>query len=229
MRKMNVIKGDMVFQWKYGFYFLYALVLFVYMIIFSFFEGNVRNIIVSCCVYSDPASMGMFFMGALILLEKSQHITASLAISPVSSGEYILGKCASFAVISVTVGLLLIVQGHTDSYLLCMTGVFLSSVIFSLCGVIVGTGVSTLNRYIIGTLPFELFGFAPVIAYRIGFMWDEPLMLIHPGCAAMRLIEGRADMIAGSFASLALWIVFLFIIADKCVRKMYRLVGGVKL
>ncbi|MCR5618679.1 MAG: ABC transporter permease [Lachnospiraceae bacterium] len=229
MRKISIIKGDIVFQWKYGFYFLYVLVLFVYIIIFSFFEGNVRNIIVSCCVYSDPAAMGMFFMGALILLEKSQHITASLAISPVSSEEYILGKCASFAVISVIVGLLLIVQGHTDSYLLCMAGVFLSSVIFSLCGVIVGTGVSNLNQYIIGTLPFELFGFAPVIAYRIGFMWDESLMLIHPGCAAMRLIEGRADMIAGSFASLTLWIVFLFIIADKCVRKMYRLVGGVKL
>jgi fluoroquinolone transport system permease protein len=85
MRKISIIKGDIVFQWKYGFYFLYVLVLFVYMIIFSFFEGNVRNIIVSCCVYSDPAAMGMFFMGALILLEKIQHITASLAISPVSS------------------------------------------------------------------------------------------------------------------------------------------------
>ena len=161
------------------------------MIIFSFFEGNVNNIIVSCCVYSDPAAMGMFFMGALILLEKSQHITNSIIISPVTPEEYILGKIVSFGFISEIVGLVLVLQGHTDNYLLCMLGILFGSIIFSLCGVIVGTKVENLNQYIIGTVPFEIVGFAPVIAYRIGVMWDNPLMLIHPGCAAMRLIEGK--------------------------------------
>ncbi len=91
MRQTNVIKGDILFQWKYGFYLLYVLVILVYVIIFSFFTGDTRNLIVSCCVYSDPASMGMFFMGALILLEKSQHITNSIVVSPVTPREYIYG------------------------------------------------------------------------------------------------------------------------------------------
>ena len=226
MRKINVIKGDIFFQWKYGFYFLYALVILVYMIIFSFFEGNVNNIIVSCCVYSDPAAMGMFFMGALILLEKSQHITNSIIISPVTPEEYILGKIVSFGFISEIVGLVLVLQGHTDNYLLCMFGILFGSIIFSLCGVIVGTKVENLNQYIIGTVPFEIVGFAPVIAYRIGVMWDNQLMLIHPGCAAMRLIEGKTDMLGLSLVSLFIWSVLLFFVADSCVKKMYRRVGG---
>ena len=68
MRKANVIKGDMIFQWKYGFYGLYILMIIIYIVIFSFFSGDVKDTIVSICVYSDPAAMGMFFMGALILL-----------------------------------------------------------------------------------------------------------------------------------------------------------------
>ena len=37
MRKINVIKGDMLFQWKYGFYLLYFLMIIIYMMLFSFF------------------------------------------------------------------------------------------------------------------------------------------------------------------------------------------------
>ena len=229
MRKVNVIKGDIVFQWKYGFYLLYALIILIYMIVFSFFEGNVKNIIVSCCVFSDPAAMGMFFMGALILLEKSQHITNSIVISPVTPMEYLFGKIISFAIISEIVGIILIAQGRTDNFFLSIVGILFGSIIFSMCGVIVGTRVESLNQYIIGTLPFEIVGFVPAIAYRIGFCHDNTLMLLHPGCASMRLIEGKTDMLPLALLSLVIWGILIFIIADKCVRKMYRHIGGVKL
>lgn len=63
MRKANVIKGDMIFQWKYGFYMLYFIIIVIYLVLFSFLNGSVKNTIVSICIYSDPAAMGMFFMG----------------------------------------------------------------------------------------------------------------------------------------------------------------------
>lgn len=229
MRKLNVIKGDMKFQWKYGFYFLYAIMIIIYLVIFSFFRGEVKNTIVSVCVYSDPAAMGMFFMGALILLEKSQRITNSIAISPVTVEEYILGKIVSVGIISEIVGVILMLQGHTENYFLCAIGIFAGSVIFSLCGIIVGAKIESLNQYIIGTLPFEIIGFVPVILYRIGFMWDNKLMIIHPGCSVMRLIEGDTEMAVGAVASIVIWTILLFWIADISVRKMFRKSGGVKL
>ena len=124
MRKINVIKGDMIFQWKYGFYLLYFLMIIIYMMLFSFFEGNTKNVIVDICVYSDPAAMGMFFMGALILLEKSQRITNSIAISPVSTREYILAKVISIGIISEVVGVILISQGkgRADTLIQKITG-----------------------------------------------------------------------------------------------------------
>lgn len=229
MRKVNVIKGDMFFQWKYGFYMLYFLMIIIYYVIFSFLTGNVKDTIVSICVYSDPAAMGMFFMGALILLEKSQRITNSIAISPVTVEEYILGKIVSVGIISEIVGVILMLQGHTENYFFCAIGIFAGSVIFSLCGIIVGAKIESLNQYIIGTLPFEIIGFVPVILYRIGFMWDNKLMIMHPGCSVMRLIEGDTEMAVGAVASIVIWIILLFWIADISVRKMFRKSGGVKL
>ena len=229
MRKVNVIKGDMFFQWKYGFCMLYLLMIIIYYVIFSFLTGNVKDTIVSICVYSDPAAMGMFFMGALILLEKSQRITNSIAISPVTVEEYILGKIVSVGIISEIVGVILMLQGHTENYFWCAIGIFAGSVIFSLCGIIVGAKIESLNQYIIGTLPFEIIGFVPVILYRIGFMWNNKLMIIHPGCSVMRLIEGDTEMAVGAVASIVIWTILLFWRADISVRKMFRKSGGVKL
>lgn len=229
MRKVNVIKGDMFFQWKYGFYMLYLLMIIIYYVIFSFLTGNVKDTIVSICVYSDPAAMGMFFMGALILLEKSQRITNTIAISPVTVEEYILGKIVSVGIISEIVGVILMLQGHTENYFFCAIGIFAGSVIFSLCGIIVGAKIESLNQYIIGTLPFEIIGFVPVILYRIGFMWNNKLMIIHPGCSVMRLIEGDTEMAVGAVASIVIWTILLFWRADISVRKMFRKSGGVKL
>ena len=109
MRRVNVIKGDIVFQWKYGFYALYFLMCIIYFVIFSLFKGDMKDTVISICVYSDPAAMGMFFMGALILLEKSQRVTNSIAISPVTVEEYILGKIMSIGIISEIVGIILFI------------------------------------------------------------------------------------------------------------------------
>ena len=229
MRNLNVIKGDMKFQIKYGFYALYFLLIIVYYVIFSFFEGNVKNTIVSICVYSDPAAMGLFFMGAMMLLEKSQRVTNSLAVSPVTTAEYVMGKVVSIGIISELVGIILLTQGHTENVWLSGLGIFAGSVIFSLCGVIVGAKIESLNQYIVWTIPFEIVGFVPVILYRIGWQWNNRLMLIHPGCSVMALIEGNISMLPVALLSVLAWSAFLFFIANAAVRKMFCISGETKM
>ena len=229
MRKLNVIKGDMKFQIKYGFYALYFILIIVYFVIFSFFKGNVRDTIVSICVYSDPASMGLFFMGALMLLEKSQRVTNSIAVSPVTSGEYVAGKVLSIGIISELVGIILMSQGQVENVLLTSLGIFAGSVIFSLCGIIVGAKIESLNQYIVWTIPFEIVGFVPVILYRIGWQWDNRLMLIHPGCSVMQLLEGKISILPWALGSIIVWSALLFAIAKESVDRMFRISGEIKM
>ena len=90
-------------------------------------------------------------------------------------------------------GTILMVQRDSGNHFLCAVGIFAGSVIFSLCGIIVGTKIESLNQYIIWTIPFEIVGFVPVIVYRIGFLWNERIMLLHPGCSVMQLIVGNRE------------------------------------
>ena len=217
MRKINVIKGDILFQWKYGFYLLYFILVVLYLAFFSYLDGEVKNAVVTICVLSDPAAMGLFFMGALILLEKSQRGTDAIAVSPVSPGEYIAGKVISIGMISLLAGLVLTHQGNLSRVLCSSIGILGGSVLFSLCGIIVGT------------LPFEILGFIPAIAYRLGFQQDNPWMLIHPGCALVRLMDGNMEMMLLSVISVLTWCIIFFVPAYAAVKKMFCTTGKIKL
>lgn len=229
LRLLSVIKGDIHFQWKYGFYYIYILLVILYLGILSLLFGNVKEIVGHIMVYSDPAAMGMFFMGAIVLLEKSQRVLNSIAVSPVSAMQYILGKMCSIGCISLIVALILLSSIGCENLLVRVLGIVSASFVFTLCGIIVGTKISSLTGYIVGTIPFEIVGFLPPIAKCIGLVKDSVWLLLHPGCAQMHLLEGKTDYLFVSVASSILWVVILVFLAKKCVEKMFRSVGGVKL
>ena len=140
-----------------------------------------------------------------------------------------MGKVLSIGIISVFVGIILMTQGGCANYLLCVIGLFTGSAFFSLCGIIVGAKIESLNQYILWTIPFEIVGFVPVILYRNGFLWDNRLMILHPGCSVMQLLEGNRETALLSIISVIVWLIILFWIADLSVRKMFRISGEAKL
>ena len=54
--------------------------------------GYLMSVYGIACVISDPAAMGLFFMGAVILPEKSQRVTSFFAVSPLKAWEYVGAK-----------------------------------------------------------------------------------------------------------------------------------------
>ena len=150
-------------------------------------------------------------------------------MSPVNASEYICGKIVSIGIISIIVGMILMLQENSENLFLSFWGIFLGSVIFSLCGIIVGTKIESLNQYIVWTIPFEIVGFVPVILYRMGFLQSSRLMLLHPGCGVIQLINGNVKLPLFSIVNIIMWIVILFVIADMSVKKMFRTFGGAKM
>lgn len=117
MRIINLIKGDIRFQFKYGFYFVYAVFTAVYLSLIFVMPQSWREKAAAIMIFSDPAAMGLFFMGAIVLLEKSERILNSLAVSPVKTGEYILSKVISLLFISVLVGIAITLPLGTKKYM----------------------------------------------------------------------------------------------------------------
>ena len=171
MRVLNAIKGDIKFQRKVGFYILYALITIIYIVVIgAITDEELKRKVAVSLILSDPAAMGLFFMGAIVLLEKNQHIPIALAVSPLKDGEYVLAKVVSISVISTIVAVILALVSGITNILMVILGTILMCIIFSLLGLIIACKIKSLNQFIIATCPVEVVGFVPALLYYFGVL-----------------------------------------------------------
>ncbi|MHB8131355.1 MAG: fluoroquinolone export ABC transporter permease subunit, partial [Mobilitalea sp.] len=152
MRIRNLILGDVKFQLKYGFYFVYAVFTLIYILLLFALPVAAKEKAVTILIYTDPAAMGLFFMGAIVLLEKSQRVLNSIAVSPVKVSEYIISKVVSLGAISTLVGVIISASAGTGNIFGVMIGTFLGSVIFSLFGLMVAAKINSLNQFMVASM-----------------------------------------------------------------------------
>lgn len=225
MRLRRLILSDIRFQWKYGFYLLYAVLTALYIVVLCSLPSSVRGPIATLLIFSDPAAMGLFFMGAIVLLEKSQRVLSTFAVSPVRKAEYIVAKITALGVISSLVALVLAVAVG-KKLLWVLAGTLCSSVIFSLLGIIVASKINSLNQFILWTVPFELVGFGPAIVYVYGV--DHTAFSYYPANICVDMIAGRFTGIP-KLGVLVLVIGMLAYLAHRSVAKMFQSLGGASL
>lgn len=227
MRLLRLARGDIRFQFKYGFYFLYLIFSILYITLAYILPHDWRQTAVLVMVFTDPSALGLFFMGAIVLYEKSERVLDALAVSPVSVSEYVVSKLLSIGLISSLIALLIAVSSRLSFqpfYFIC--AVFMGSCLFSSCGLILAAKSSTLNDFILSTIPFQIAIILPALAYLFG--WQPAWLLIHPGASMIEL------MMAGHYRWFAFIMLFVSAglacyLAYKVVSKMFRTLGGAKL
>lgn len=227
MRKNALLLGDVRFQFKYGFYFIYTVFSVLYICLLFILPSAWRKTAAILMIFTDPAAMGLYFMGAIVLFEKSERVLDSLAISPVKSTEYVLSKLLSLAVISTLVAMVIgFSVGIVTNVVWFVFAVFFCSCLFSSIGLIIAAKISTLNQFIIATIPAEVLISIPAAVYLFGY--KRNWLLFHPGVCMIELCsEGRYKLTAAIV--LMLWTGFFAVFANHTVKKMFRSVGGVEL
>jgi len=226
MRLVNLIINDIRFQFKYGFYFIYALFCILYLFLLFIFPEGWRAKAASIMIYSDPAAIGLFFMGAIVLLEKNQRVLDALAVSPVRFLEYIIAKTISMAFISVIVALALAFAAGLQNIPIVLMATALTSIIFTLLGLLVATKISSLNQYIIATAPVETICLVPPIIFLFA---PNAMLRWYPLNGSMALISNTSQTLLLNMAILFITVVCLFIAAHRSTVKMWKRLGGAKL
>jgi fluoroquinolone transport system permease protein len=166
-------------------------------------------------------------MGAIILFEKSERVLASLAVSPVKPGEYLAAKLGSLAILACLVAVVIATGGGLPvRYLLFVPGLILTSGLFSAVGLTIAARSTSLNRFILATIPAELLINIPAILYL--FVWRSPWLLFHPGVC---LIELSRD---GAYAwpallILLLWLIPAWLLTRRAVCRMFLTLEGIRL
>lgn len=226
MKFISLLIWDMRFQARYGFYMLYGFLTALYVVLLHAFPQSWRENAAAILIFSDPAAMGLFFMGAIVLLEKSQRVTSSFAVSPLKAFEYVCSKVLSLSLTALLVAGVLAVTANLKSLLLVLLGTFLSSVLFTLAGMIIAAKITSLNQFIPATVPVEILAFVPAVLHLFGI--TPAFFRSYPANACMDLIAGRALSVPGLILTVA-FIVLLFLAAQRCVWNMWQSQGGVRL
>ncbi len=226
MRFQQLIQNEVRFQIRYGIVLLYCVFTAVYLCILGAIPASVRNAAATILIFTDPAAMGLFFMGAIVLLEKSQKIDCSLAVSPITTREYIAAKLLSILLTGTVVGAVLCIFAGTSHLWSAVLGIALSSALFSLCGLIVAVKTSTLNQFVLATVPFEIVICLPALLSFFGVI-RGPWLMIHPGVAAIGLISGGGVWYWCTL-SLLVWSLLVFCFCHKAVNRSFTQMGGGK-
>lgn len=177
---------DARLQFRYGIYFAYGFVVAFYLAIIVLGRDVLPDWAIALIVYSDPAAVGFFFLGALMMLEKAEGVRAALAATPATAAQYFTGKVVTLVGLAlIACSLLLLVHGAGNSALL-LGSVALTSVAFLGIGVPIALRFRTVNGYLIGSGAF----LTPVIA-PAAFALLDPMpawLALWPPIAQFRLI-----------------------------------------
>jgi fluoroquinolone transport system permease protein len=181
---------DIKFQLRHGFYLAYSLISSFYILLLVYLPEQYLEKIASLIIFSDPSTLGFFFMGGLLLLEKEQHIFNPLFITPLSMHRYICSKICSLCLLSVASSCIIKggVFGFSGLTFLMLIGVILTSLLFSLIGIAVAAISQSLNHFFLLATIYTTWLFLPILlAIDLADHW---LFYLLPTTGSLLLIDG---------------------------------------
>lgn len=229
MRLFHAVIGDIRYQIKYGFYFLYAFMTCLYLGILALVPNEYKNITASIILLTDPAALGFFFIGGIWLLEKGEGVHKFYGISPLRPLEYSISKAFSLSLISTAAGVVIVLLGvpsHVD-YLLLAVGMFLGSGFYTLAGLFIATYAKSVNHYmLIGVIPGTVM-VIPAVMVALGV--DNVLLEILPSSVLWQVVEASINGRGANalhIILLAIWLVIILLLINRRMAIALQTEGG---
>lgn len=220
MKLKNLLLGDIKFQIKYGFYFLYLIFTIFYIVILSLLPSSWVETVAWLLIYTDPTTIGLIFMGAIIQLELAEKTFDSLVISPITPTKYLLSKTFSLGILSYLVSVILgLYSKSINNFFTFSLGILLGASIFSCLGMILAFKAKSLNQFILFMIPFMIVIIFPGIIYL--FDCDYLWLLLHPGIAIIHLLA-KTNHLWLAFISAASWSLFIAIMTLQTIKKNFN-------
>jgi len=224
-----LLRQDIRFELRHGIYTVYAVVCGMYVLLLLSLSQSLRMVITPLLIFSDPAVLGFFFMGGMVLLERKQDVLSSLFVTPVSPAQYVLSKALSLALLSLVAALLIALPFFVFNFHLLpfILGVFFTSILVGLISIPFAVNAESLNEYFLSSGLFMVIFMPPLIEYFL--QSGNKLFLLFPTQASILLIRGAFTGITpaaqlAAAAYLLLWISAAWVLANRSVhRYIHRL------
>lgn len=222
----KLFKQDVRFQFRHGFYYLYAFVTVSYIAVLLFIPLEFRSFWTVLIVFTDPGTLGFFFVGAIVMLERNQQLLTYLFITPVKLKSYLWSKIFSLTLIAWLTSLLIAYAalGTTVSFIWLTIAVFLCSFFFTACGLFIAVDAFSMNHFMFRAVLSMMLLYVPMLNY---LDWISiRLFELMPSYSALFLLEHALSAEQGIFSvhvpSGMVWIHLSLLICWNVIA--YRLV-----
>lgn len=146
-------------------------------------------------IFMDPALIGLSFVGAIVLAEKSTKVLSAINMTPTPSWVYVMSKIITFAISGTLAGMVIAYVALETYDPLLMAGVMLlSNCVAVLIGFALVARSQSMNALMIYLLYISTLFFVPLLdLYGVTPEWSKWLMAIIPSHAMLLSIKGAYD------------------------------------
>lgn len=231
MRLSGALLYDLKFQFRHGFYYAYGFVCLLYLALLSFLPPSVKEDVLTLAVFTDTSVLGFFFVGGILLLERSQGVHAWLGVTPLSVGEMIFSKTLSLSLLAFLASSLLYAGSLQipGRIFLPASGILTGSIFFTLIGISLASMVRTVNGFFLLSLPLSVIIIPAILTY---FELVPPaLSLLFPSSGALILLAAGfknfpPHLIGFAYLSSLLWISAAWLITRRRMERYLAATGG---
>jgi fluoroquinolone transport system permease protein len=233
----NMLKWEFTLLYRYKIIHISILSMILYFITTQAIPDMNKTIFHTMLLFFDPAIIGIMFIGALVLFEKSENVLQALVITPMKTDDYILSKVISLTILSIIsatifVALLNIFGGIDFSIPYLAISIILTSVMLILLGFILVSRVKSINEYLLAmAVSFLVLLFPPML--HLSGLYENVIFYLWPTQASFTLFTGvfnAAGMelweIAYGIVYQVIWIGLFYFLAKKAFYKHIVLKGG---
>ena len=173
-------------------------------------------------ILNDPAIIGLFFIGLMVIIERNQQVLSALFVTPVSHHVYLIARIIALSIVcwGCALGMAFSALGTSFHAVHFTFGVLGISVMSCLAGLYLVSYTKEFMAFTLKSIPVLLFVInLPVLNYFE--VTDLAILRIFPAQGSLDLIINsyadapNAGQLIFGYASLVVWIPLLYWIVYK--------------
>ncbi|MCB0568249.1 MAG: ABC transporter permease [Phaeodactylibacter sp.] len=218
------IRWDLIRQVRYNILASAVVVNLLYVLIMLNLPEGDYDWLAIFLIFNDPMGLGLMFVGALYLFEKSENTLQALNVTPLRHWQYLLSKVLTLSAIALAGSLVIgwAAYGWWFHYGYFLPGAGLSATMFTMLGICVAVHCRTFNDYLLRAVGVILPMALPLLNY---FGITESLWwYLLPSQASIILLEASFEPVEGwklayAFIYLAAWNVGAYLLAIRILKR----------
>lgn len=141
-------------------------------------------------LFGDPSVLGFLFVGVLVLFERTSNTLAAVAVTPLTTGQYLWAKALSLTLIATASGLGMAAAARGAGFdpVRLAAALVLSSLLFVFVGFVAVVRVRSINEYLLIVPAFLTPLYLPLLGL-VGVA-ESPAFLLVPSHASVLLFRG---------------------------------------